>query len=77
MSLRDTLTNEKLNDRFENPFSLVNHAIIMAEQGVEHGEGMKSHLASDILEVIADHEEDECPVELEKKVVKEREEQLV
>ena len=53
MSLRDTLTNEKLNDQYKNSFSLVNHAIGVAKHRIALGEGMDSHLATDILEKIA------------------------
>ena len=80
MSLKNTLTNEKLNDLYDNPFALVNKAIIMAEQGVERGEGMKSHLATDILEIIALHcdaDDAQCSTEPEIKKNKEREAELV
>ncbi|MFN0065763.1 MAG: hypothetical protein ACKVOH_05970 [Chlamydiales bacterium] len=66
MSLKNTLTNERLNDRFANPFKLVNHAIVIAKQMVARGEGMHSHLATEILEQVADQEdavEDEGVVE--------------
>lgn len=53
MSLKGTLTNEKLTKRFGNPFELVRHAIEMADHAVAHGEGMEMHLATDILEDIA------------------------
>lgn len=63
MSLKDTLTNERLNNHFSNPFKLVTHAIHLAKEHVQAGEGMRSHLVTDILEEIADHnfmeEEDE------------------
>ncbi|MCP5470249.1 MAG: hypothetical protein H7A36_07095 [Chlamydiales bacterium] len=57
MSLKDTLTNERLNDRFSNPFKLVNYAIGLAKDRVMAGDGMRSHLATDVLEVIADKED--------------------
>ena len=57
MSLKDTLTNEKLNDRFTNPFKLVNHAIGLVKERVTVGDGMRSHLATEVLEVIADKED--------------------
>ena len=53
MSLKGTLTNEKLGKRFVSPFALVCHAIQMANQCVQRGEGMEMHLATDILERIA------------------------
>jgi hypothetical protein len=56
MSLRGTLTNEKLIKRFNNPFALVRHAIKMADKAVERGDGMHLYLASEILEDMAYHE---------------------
>jgi hypothetical protein len=53
MSLKNTLTNEKLNKRFINPFSLVNYAISLAKVRLERGEGLESNLANDVLELIA------------------------
>lgn len=53
MSLKDSLTNEKLNKRFENPFALVNYAISLAKVRVQRGEGMDSNPATDVLETIA------------------------
>ncbi|MCH9609020.1 MAG: hypothetical protein S4CHLAM45_02380 [Chlamydiales bacterium] len=59
MSLRDTLTNEKLGEKYKNSFSLVNHAIGLARLRIEQGDEMGSHLATDVLEFIADQEEDD------------------
>jgi len=53
MALKDTLTNEKLNDRFDNPFVLVTYAIDMATRKVHRGEGIDSNPAVDVLEIIA------------------------
>lgn len=53
MSLKDSLTNEKLNKRFENPFALVNYAISLAKVRLQRGEGMDSNPATDVLETIA------------------------
>ena len=50
MSLKGTLTNEKLTKRFVNPFVLVRRAIILADEAVHRGEGMQMYLASQILE---------------------------
>lgn len=58
MSLRGTLTNEKLGKRFDNPFALVRHAIHLATDSVHRGEGMQMHLATEILERIASGESD-------------------
>lgn len=57
MSLKDTLTNEKLNDCNQNPFSLVNYAIKIAKKRIAKGDGMDLDLATDILEKIADGHE--------------------
>ena len=57
MSLRDTLTNEKLNDQYKNSFALVNHAIVVAKRRIATGDGMQSDLATDILENIASGKE--------------------
>lgn len=57
MSLKNTLTNEKLNKLYANPFALVSHAIEIAKFEVRKGGGMDSHLASDILEMIASGED--------------------
>jgi hypothetical protein len=65
MSLKNSLTNEKLNKRFDNPFALVNYAIELAKIRVRRGEGLESNPANDVLELIAkghdvsDEEEEE------------------
>ncbi len=66
MSLKNSLTNEQLNQRFGNPFALVNYAIKLAKARVMRGEGLDSNPANDVLELIAkghdfpdDDEEDE------------------
>jgi hypothetical protein len=53
MSLKNSLTNEKLSQRFDNPFALVNYAIHLAKQRVHRGEGLDSNPANDVLELIA------------------------
>jgi hypothetical protein len=53
MSLKNTLTNEKLNKRFDNPFALVNYAIQLAKIRVQRGEGLDTNPANDVLELIA------------------------
>ncbi|MCH9610610.1 MAG: hypothetical protein S4CHLAM81_02280 [Chlamydiales bacterium] len=55
------LTNEKLNDRFSNPFKLVTYAIEMAKGRVSRGDGMRSHLATDVLHDISHDEDKEEP----------------
>jgi hypothetical protein len=66
MSVKSRLTNEQLNQRFENPFALVTYAIGLARSRVNRGEGLDSNPAADVLEFIArgqdllqDDEEDE------------------
>lgn len=54
MSVKDNLTNEAVSKHFDNPFSLVNYAIQMAQKMISKGDIGSSHLASDILELIAD-----------------------
>ena len=53
MSLKNSLTNEKLTKRFESPFSLVNYAISIARTKMERGEEADTNLVSDVLETIA------------------------
>lgn len=53
MSLKNTLTNEKLSQRFDNPFALVNYAIGLAKIRVHRGEGLNSNPVNDVLELIA------------------------
>jgi hypothetical protein len=53
MSLKNSLTNEKLNQRFENPFALVNYAIHLARIRVMKGEGIDDNPANEVLELIA------------------------
>ena len=74
MSMKNSLTNEELTNRFDNPFSLVNYAISLAKTRMERGEGLSDNLASDILEMIVgnrdlliDEEDDEEEAEDETK----------
>lgn len=53
MSLKNSLTNEKLNQRFENPFALVNYAIKLAKIRVMRGEALDDNPANEVLELIA------------------------
>lgn len=60
MSLKNSLTNEKLNQRFGNPFALVNYAIQLARVRVLRGEGIDENPANEVLELIANgHDFDE------------------
>jgi hypothetical protein len=54
MSLKNSLTNEQLNQRFDNPFALVNYAIQLAKIRIKRGDGLDANPANDILEMIAD-----------------------
>lgn len=53
MSFKHSLTSEQLNQRFENPFALVNYAIELAKVRVQRGEGLDSNPANDVLDLIA------------------------
>lgn len=55
MSLKNTLTNETLNKRFDNPFALVNYAISLAKVKIARGEGIDSNPVVDVLELIAEN----------------------
>lgn len=66
MSLKNNLTNEKLNQRFDNPFALVNYAIKLAKIKVLRGEGLDTNPANDVLEMLAKGQDiDEEPEEEE------------
>ncbi len=53
MSLKGTLTNETLTQRFDNPFALVNYAISLAKASISRGEEYDSNQATQVLETIA------------------------
>ncbi len=53
MSLKNTLTNEKLCKRFDNPFDLVNYAISLTRKIVNRGEELDTNPVNDVLEAIA------------------------
>ncbi|MCH9627153.1 MAG: hypothetical protein S4CHLAM2_07880 [Chlamydiales bacterium] len=53
MSLKGTLTNETLTQRFDNPFALVNYAISLAKNNLSRGEESESNPATQVLETIA------------------------
>lgn len=72
MSLKNTLTNEQLNKRFTNPFSLVNYAISLAKVRLERGDGLESNPANDVLEMIASNR-DQLPDLEEEEEVEEKE----
>jgi len=55
MSVKNSLTNEKLNEKFDNSFSLVNYAIGLAKNLVKGGEEFDSNAANDVLERIVDN----------------------
>lgn len=62
MSMKHSLTNEKLNARFDNPFSLVNYAIRLAKDKISRGEETEANPANDVLESLADRREKFEPV---------------
>lgn len=53
MSKKQTLTNEQMNQRFENPFAFVTYAINLARTRVNKGEGLDTNPAVEVLELIA------------------------
>ena len=57
MALKNTLTNELLNQRFDNPFALVNYAIGLAKTRVMRGEGMNTNPENGVLQMIAKGED--------------------
>ncbi|NGX53324.1 MAG: hypothetical protein K1000chlam4_00033 [Chlamydiae bacterium] len=52
MKSNKPLTNEMLNKRFDNPFSLVNYAISIAKGLVVRGEERETNVANDVMEMI-------------------------
>lgn len=55
MSVKQDVTNQKLTERFDNPFNLVNYAITLAKTMVQRGEGIDSNIANDVLDLIVDN----------------------
>lgn len=53
MAKKHTLTNEQMNQRFENPFAFVTYAIHLARTRVHKGEGLDANPAVDVLALIA------------------------
>jgi len=53
MPFKNTLTNEQLTQRFDNPFALVNYAIGLAKARMEKGEGSDPNPVSAVLESIS------------------------
>lgn len=48
------LTSEKLRNRFDNPFALVNYAIGISKRKIARGEGTDSNVANEVIEMIID-----------------------
>ncbi len=69
MSLKNSLTNEELRERFDNSFQLVNYAIGIAREKILKGEELDSNPSSKILEMILDNKE--LTVELEDEIEEE------
>lgn len=60
MPIKENLTNEQLNEKFENPFALVNYAISLAKIQLQSGEALETNPAVDVLESIL-HGKDALP----------------
>ncbi len=54
MKSNKPLTNERLNKRFDNPFSLVNYAIDIAKRLVLRDQERETNAANDVMEMIQD-----------------------
>lgn len=63
MSLKGTLTNEKLTTRYDNLFTLVNYAIGLTKKRIARGEGLESNVPAAVLEDIAEEDPSEEEVE--------------
>jgi hypothetical protein len=75
MPLKNNLTNEKLNQRFDNPFALVNYAIHLAKIMVHRGESLDSNPTNDVLDLIAKGEDlPQTPEEADEEVEEEGDE---
>ncbi|NGX61415.1 MAG: hypothetical protein K940chlam9_00900 [Chlamydiae bacterium] len=57
MSGRKSYTSEKLNDRFDNPFTLVNYAISLTKERLRRDPGSETNPVIDVLEIIASGED--------------------
>ncbi|MCB1181144.1 MAG: hypothetical protein KDK55_03870 [Chlamydiia bacterium] len=65
MATKNALTNQKLGERFENAFTLVNYAIEMAKTLVQKGEELSQNPANIVLDAIAENRD--LPGSLEEK----------
>jgi len=57
MVKEDRLTNEKINQDFTNPFTLVNHAIDLAKRLIVRDEDIEYNPVNRVLEMIEEKEE--------------------
>ena len=57
MGIKNSLTNERLRERFDNSFQLVNYAISIARDKIHRGEEFDSNPTEQILESIIDNTE--------------------
>lgn len=57
MSLKNALTNEELNERFDNAFALVNYAIALARNSIRRGEDLSQNPINMVLESILENRE--------------------
>ncbi len=55
MNFKHTLTNQKLGERFDNAFTLVNFAIGIAKGLISRGEELPQNPATMVLEAIAEN----------------------
>ena len=56
MGIKNSLTNEKLREGFDNSFQVVNVAISIARDRIERGEEFDSNPTKEILESIIDNQ---------------------
>ncbi len=77
MSVKNSLTNERLNDRFDNAFSLVNYAISMARQLVLKGEQFQANPANEVLELIVDYRDGDFMENEDEEMDEEEEEETI
>lgn len=56
MGIKNSLTNEKLREGFDNSFQVVNVAISIARDRIERGQEFDSNPTKEILESIIDNQ---------------------
>lgn len=59
MIQEEQITNEQLRQQFDNPFTLVNHAIAIARAMIRRGEGeYTTHLVKEVLARVEEGEDE-------------------